>query len=392
MQPGSSRSCCTVPASGSMRRDHHEGARVQRPSPRPRRGGRAGRAQRRVRRRDRRRRLRLRPRGPRGDDRRARRDRDADGRSSPATTRPRTRCARRRAGWDAATVLHGDSAEIDGIEFFGLGAGVPTTPWDWSFDLSDDEAEEHARAPAPPEPCSSSTRRRRATATGAPAATTSAATRSSTRSRGGGRRWRSAATSTRPGASARGSARPRSPTSGLTAPSSRSEGAMAYETPKLKRKVYEKEMERLQVELVRMVDWIKREGQRVALVFEGRDAAGKGGVIKRITENVSPRVVAGDRAAGADRARVDPVVLPALRPAPAGGGRARHLRPLLVQPRRGREGDGLLHARGAPALPPAGADLRADAGRRRDHPAQVLVLGLRGGAGATASRRGSTTR
>ena len=49
-------------------------------------------------------------------------------------------------------------------------------------------------------------------------------------------------------------------------------------------------MERLQVELVRMVDWIKAEGLRVALVFEGRDAAGKGGVIKRITENVSPRV------------------------------------------------------------------------------------------------------
>ena len=65
---------------------------------------------------------------------------------------------------------------------------------------------------------------------------------------------------------------------------------MAYETDKLKRKVYEKEMERLQVELVRMVDWIQREGARVALVFEGRDAAGKGGVIKRITENVSPRV------------------------------------------------------------------------------------------------------
>jgi len=46
------------------------------------------------------------------------------------------------AGWDAARVLHGESTEIDGVEFFGLGAGVPTTPWDWSFDLSDDAAEE----------------------------------------------------------------------------------------------------------------------------------------------------------------------------------------------------------------------------------------------------------
>jgi uncharacterized protein len=43
-------------------------------------------------------------------------------------------------GWDAATVLHGEGAEIDGVPFFGLGAGVPVTPWDWSFDLDDDAA------------------------------------------------------------------------------------------------------------------------------------------------------------------------------------------------------------------------------------------------------------
>jgi Icc-related predicted phosphoesterase len=51
-------------------------------------------------------------------------------------------------GWPAATVLHGESTEIDGVGFFGLGAGVPTTPWDWSFDLSEDEAAEMI-APAP---------------------------------------------------------------------------------------------------------------------------------------------------------------------------------------------------------------------------------------------------
>ena len=44
------------------------------------------------------------------------------------------------AGWPAATVLHGEGLEIEGLEFFGLGAGVPTTPWDWSFDLTEDEA------------------------------------------------------------------------------------------------------------------------------------------------------------------------------------------------------------------------------------------------------------
>jgi uncharacterized protein len=44
------------------------------------------------------------------------------------------------AGWEAATVLHGGSTTIDGTEFFGLGAGVPVTPWDWSFDLDEGAA------------------------------------------------------------------------------------------------------------------------------------------------------------------------------------------------------------------------------------------------------------
>jgi len=46
------------------------------------------------------------------------------------------------SGWDAATVLHGEAIEIDGVTFFGLGAGVPVTPWDWSFDLTEEEAAE----------------------------------------------------------------------------------------------------------------------------------------------------------------------------------------------------------------------------------------------------------
>lgn len=44
------------------------------------------------------------------------------------------------AGWKAATVLHGGGASIGGVEFFGLGAGVPTTPWEWSFDLDEETA------------------------------------------------------------------------------------------------------------------------------------------------------------------------------------------------------------------------------------------------------------
>jgi len=61
-------------------------------------------------------------------------------------------------------------------------------------------------------------------------------------------------------------------------------------TPKLKRKTYEKELQRLQAELCRLQDWVQDQGLRVIVVFEGRDAAGKGGTIKAITERVSPRV------------------------------------------------------------------------------------------------------
>jgi uncharacterized protein len=44
------------------------------------------------------------------------------------------------ADWPAVTVLHGEGTTIDGVDFFGLGGGVPATPWDWSFDLSEEEA------------------------------------------------------------------------------------------------------------------------------------------------------------------------------------------------------------------------------------------------------------
>jgi polyphosphate kinase len=59
---------------------------------------------------------------------------------------------------------------------------------------------------------------------------------------------------------------------------------------KIKRKDYEKEMERLQGELCKLQEWVKSKGLRVIIVFEGRDAAGKGGTIKAIMERVSPRV------------------------------------------------------------------------------------------------------
>ncbi len=56
------------------------------------------------------------------------------------------------------------------------------------------------------------------------------------------------------------------------------------------RKDYEKALRELQVELCALQEWVKHKGLRVVVVFEGRDAAGKGGTIKAITERVSPRV------------------------------------------------------------------------------------------------------
>ena len=60
--------------------------------------------------------------------------------------------------------------------------------------------------------------------------------------------------------------------------------------PKMKRKAYEREMQLLHGELVAMQEWVKASGAKICIVFEGRDTAGKGGTIKRITERVSPRV------------------------------------------------------------------------------------------------------
>ena len=79
------------------------------------------------------------------------------------------------------------------------------------------------------------------------------------------------------------------------------------------------------------------------MIFEGRDAAGKGGAIKRITERLNPARLPCRRARHADRAREDAVVLPALRAPPSGGRRDRPVRSLLVQPRRRRARDGVLH-------------------------------------------------
>src|SRR3954462_8442055 len=67
-------------------------------------------------------------------------------------------------------------------------------------------------------------------------------------------------------------------------------GDQAESGGKLKRKAYDKELDKLHIELVRLQEWVKHKGLKVCVVFEGRDGAGKGGTIKAITERVSPRV------------------------------------------------------------------------------------------------------
>jgi polyphosphate kinase len=59
---------------------------------------------------------------------------------------------------------------------------------------------------------------------------------------------------------------------------------------KIDKKLYEEELERMQIELVKLQEWIKHKGLKIVVIFEGRDAAGKGGTIKRITESLNPRI------------------------------------------------------------------------------------------------------
>jgi polyphosphate kinase 2 len=83
----------------------------------------------------------------------------------------------------------------------------------------------------------------------------------------------------------------RKPDGGIeTQPEPSSPEAGVAEASRLKNKEYLAELSRLQIELVKLQEWIKHEGLKVVVVFEGRDAAGKGGVIKTITQSLNPRV------------------------------------------------------------------------------------------------------
>src|SRR5262249_22431931 len=101
-----------------------------------------------------------------------------------------------------------------------------------------------------------------------------------------------------------------------------SEGAkpMATNNGRLKRKQYEKALRELQAELCALQEWVKEQGARVIVVFEGRDAAGKGGVIKAITERVSHRIFREVALpAPSDRERSKLYMKRSLQPPPAAG-------------------------------------------------------------------------
>ena len=156
---------------------------------------------------------------------------------------------------------------------------------------------------------------------------------------------------------------------------------------RLKSSVYNAEMERLQEQLVLLQYWIQTQGLKVLVIFEGRGSAGKGGVIKRITERTSPRtvrVVALPKPT--ERERTQWYFQRYVEHLP-GRRRDGPVRPQLVQPLERRVGDGLLHRGGAPGVPAQLPGVRADAGPVGDRGAEVLVLGERRGAAARFEAR-----
>ena len=117
--------------------------------------------------------------------------------------------------------------------------------------------------------------------------------------------------------------------------------------PKMTRKQYDKELRKLQTELCRLQEWVKLKGLKVIVVFEGRDAAGKGGTIKAITERVSPRVFRLVALPAPSDREKSQMYYAALHAALSGCRRGRDLRPQLVQSCRRGARDGLLHQRTA---------------------------------------------
>ena len=152
---------------------------------------------------------------------------------------------------------------------------------------------------------------------------------------------------------------------------------------RMKRKAYEKELGKLQVELCHLQEWVKDKGARIIILFEGRDAAGKGGTIKALTERVSPRVFrVVALPAPSDREKTQMFMQRYIEQFPAAG-EIVDLRSQLVQPRRRRVRHGILHRRAASAFSGAlPADRKIH--RRWRHQADEDLAGSRKGGAGTA--------
>ena len=161
---------------------------------------------------------------------------------------------------------------------------------------------------------------------------------------------------------------------------------------KLKNKDYVKELRKLQTKLCKLQDWIVQEGLRVVIVLEGRDAAGKGGTIKAITERVSPRifrVVA--LPAPSDREKSQLYIQRVLAALPRSR-RSRHLRPQLVQPRRRRICHGFLLQGAVQGLCGKLPQIRKSHYSVGHHTYQILARSRPSGARKAVCGAGSRTR
>ena len=155
---------------------------------------------------------------------------------------------------------------------------------------------------------------------------------------------------------------------------------------KLKSKDYLRKLAKLHVELVKLQEWVKYKGLKVCIVFEGRDGAGKGGVIKAITERVSPRVFrVVALPAPTEREKTQMYVQRYIPHLPAAG-------EVVIFDRSWYNRAGVERVMGfctgeqARRFLQSRADLRKVDGRIRDHPPQVLARGQPGGADPPARR------
>ena len=161
---------------------------------------------------------------------------------------------------------------------------------------------------------------------------------------------------------------------------------------KMKRKLYEKELRKLQVELCHVQDWVKAKGLRIIILFEGRDAAGKGGTIKAITERVSPRVFrVVALPAPSDREKTQMYVQRYIEHFPAAGEIVIFDRSWYNR-RRCRKRHGICQPKRGGALPEDLPGSRAIHRRRGHHPDQILAGSRTGGTGKAVFWRASTIR